>query len=58
MAAKINEFQKPYTTTREEQNLRWKYANGGMTFAQYEKKYKQLLKAGKIKRSGRVVKDE
>jgi len=41
-------------TTREERNLRWKYANGGMTFKQFEAKYKKLLKAGKIVRSGRV----
>jgi len=51
----INEFQKPYTTTREEQELRWKYADGLITFDEFERRYKKLLKAGKIKRNGRII---
>lgn len=58
MAAKINEFQKPYTTTREEQNLRWKYSRGEITCEEYEEQYRKLLKAGKIRRSGRTVRGE
>jgi len=40
---------------KEEQRLRDKYAAGLMSFAQYEKRYKQLLKAGKITRAGRKI---
>jgi len=54
----INERQKPYQITQEEQNLRWKYANGGMTFEQFEVRYKQLMREGKIRRSGRVIKND
>jgi len=57
VAEKINEFQKPYSTTQEEQDLRWKYSLGKMSFKEYEKQYRKLLKAGKIRRSGRTVKE-
>jgi len=29
--------------------------DGGMTFVQFEKRYKQLVKEGKITRSGRKI---
>lgn len=48
--------RRPSLTTREEQNLRDLYAHGDLTFAQYEKKYKALMKKGLIKRSGRIMK--
>jgi len=57
MAEKINEFQKPYSTTQEEQDLRWKYSLGKMSFKEYEEQYRKLLKAGKIRRSGRTVRE-
>ena len=47
--------RRPCATTREEQNLRDRYARGKMTFLQYERAYKKLLKQGLIKRNGRVV---
>jgi len=47
---------RPYSTTREERDLRDALAYGKITFAQFEIKYKKLLKQEKIKRNGRVVK--
>ena len=47
--------RRPSAITREEENLRWKLALGRITFKQFEGRYKQLLKEGKIKRNGRVV---
>jgi len=42
-------------TTREEQALRDTYAHGGMTFSQYEQRYKKLRERGLITRNGRAV---
>lgn len=53
----INERQKPYTTTQEEQDLRWKYATTDMTLEEFEQQYKMLHEQGKIIRSGKVVKE-
>lgn len=50
-------WRRPCSTTREEQNLRDKYASGGMTFTEFERKYKKLIKQGLIKRNGRTIKD-
>jgi len=47
--------RRPRQISIEEERLRWKYACGGMTFAQFEKRYKQLVKEGKITRSGRKI---
>lgn len=52
-----SEFQKPYQTTKEEQQLRWKYADGLITFREYRRRYKELLSEGKIIRSGKVVRE-
>ena len=49
--------RRPSAITREEEELRWKLANGHITFEQFEQRYKELLKAGKIQRNGRVVKN-
>jgi len=46
---------RPYTTTREERDLRDALAYGKISFTQFEKKYKILLKEGKIRRSGRKI---
>ena len=46
---------RPYSTTREERNLRDALAYGEITFAQYERKWNKLLKQGKIKRNGRTL---
>jgi uncharacterized membrane protein len=42
-------------TTKEEQNLRDRYARGKMTFDQYERAYRLLMKYDLIKRNGRVI---
>lgn len=50
--------RRPRSTTREEENLRWRYATQKprpMTFDEYEIEYKKLLKEGKIRRSGRII---
>ena len=48
---------RPYSTTREEQNLRDRYARGKMTFDQFERAYRELMEQGKIKRNGRTIKE-
>lgn len=45
--------KRPPQISRAEENLRWALAYGKITFQQFEQKYKQLLKEGKIHRSGR-----
>ena len=47
---------RPHSTTREEQALRDKYAHGDMTFKQYERAYRKLMRQGLIQRNGRVLK--
>lgn len=54
----INERQKPYQTTQEEQDLRWEYGNTDMSLEEFNRRFKELEKQGKIIRSGRVVKSE
>ena len=49
--------RRPSFTTREEQDLRNKYAESRIIFDEFEKQYKKLMREGKIKRNGRVVKD-
>jgi len=51
-------WRRPCQTSREEQELREKYADGRISFARFEKEYKRLTKEGKIIRSGRVIRDE
>lgn len=46
---------RPYSTTREERNLRDALAYGKISFTEYEIKYNKLMKQGKIKRNGRVI---
>ena len=48
-------WKRPPSTTREEQDLRDRYSRGKITFIQYERAYKKLLKQGLIKRNGRVI---
>ncbi len=55
----INERQKPYRTTQEEQQLRWEYGQGNMTLAEFNVHFEELKRQGKIVRDGRkVVTDE
>ena len=48
--------RRPCCTTRKERDLREKYARGKMTFLQYERAYRKLMKQGLIQRNGRVLK--
>lgn len=48
--------RRPCCTTKEEQNLRDRYAKRKITFLQYERVYKKLLKRGLIRRNGRTLK--
>ena len=52
----INEKQKPWAITQEELDLRFDCAEGRITLEEFERRYKKLMKQGKIKRSGRAVK--
>ena len=47
---------RPHSTTPEERELRRKYATTKMTFDQFEKAYRKLMKQGLIKRNERVLK--
>ncbi len=49
-------WRRPSSTTKEEQDLRDRYARGMMTFLQYEQAYRKLMKQGLIKRNGKVLK--
>ena len=51
----INERMKPYQTTQEEQSLRWSYGMGEITLEEFDIQYAELLKQGKIVRSGKVI---
>jgi hypothetical protein len=42
-------------TTKEEQNLRDRYSRKLITFDQYERAYRKLMKRGLIQRNGRVI---
>jgi len=46
---------RPSSTGREERELRLEYAYGRITQDEYAKRFADLLKAGKIVRSGRVI---
>ena len=46
---------RPRSTTREEQDLRYRYATTKMTFNQFEIEWDKLKKQGLIKRDGRVI---
>lgn len=47
--------RRPYSTTKEERDLRRKYATTKMAFDQFEREYKKLMRQGLIKRNGKVI---
>jgi hypothetical protein len=53
----INEHMKPWAITQEELNLRFDYAEGRITSAQFKQRYKKLKKQGKVIRNGKKVKE-
>lgn len=48
-------WKRPCSTTREEQNLRDRYARGEITLRQFNKKFENLKKRGLIKRNGKTL---
>jgi len=53
----INEKQKPWAITQAELDLRFDYAKGRITLSVFDRRYKKLLKQGKIIRDGKAVKE-
>lgn len=51
----INEYQKPYRTTKEEQELRADCMYGKITLGEFNRRYEELKKRGLIQRNGRVI---
>ena len=49
---------RPCRTGREERDLREKLYHGLVTFVEFEDKYRELLKAGKITRDGKLIKGD
>ena len=49
------DWPRPFTSTREERELRKELMYGEITEAEYNRRYKRLQKRGLIKRNGRVV---
>ncbi|GAG87676.1 unnamed protein product [marine sediment metagenome] len=49
-------WKRPRSISREEEDLRWAYAQGNMTYAYFRRRYADLKRAGLIRRSGRVLK--
>ena len=51
----VNERQKPYRTTQEEQTLRWEYGQGNVTLEEFNVKFEELKKQGLVVRDGRII---
>jgi hypothetical protein len=49
-------WKRPYSTTKEERDLRRRYATTKMSFNRFEREYNKLMKRGLIRRNGRVLK--
>lgn len=47
--------RRPRQITREEERLRYTYADGKIDFKEFERRYKKLKAQGLIRRSGRRV---
>lgn len=47
--------KRPTSITSEENDLRWALAEGIISFAGFRKRYMELKKLGKIKRSGQII---
>lgn len=47
---------RPKQITREEEDLRWAYAQGRISYNQFFQKHTKFKRAGLIKRSGVVLK--
>jgi len=49
------DIRRPCLIGKEEEDLRYRYAFGEITFAQFRQEYEQLEQEGKIVRSGRKM---
>lgn len=47
--------RRPTQISREEEDLRWAYFQGAISFEEFERRHKQLVTEGKITRSGRKI---
>ncbi len=52
------DWRRPRSIGQEELDLRNLLAYGKITFKEFEIKYNKLLKAGKITRSGQIIRRE
>jgi hypothetical protein len=52
----MSERQKPWAITREELDLRWEYGEGKITLTEFNRRFKKLIRQGKIIRSGKAIK--
>jgi len=50
--------RRPSQIGREEEELNYKLAQGKITFTEWARRHNILLKAGKITRSGRIIKEK
>lgn len=48
-------WKRPCCTTKEEQDLRDRFSRGKITFDQYARAYRKLMKQGLIKRNGKTL---
>jgi len=46
---------RPHSTTREEQDLRERYARTDMTRAEFDVEFEKLKRQGLVKRNGKVI---
>ena len=51
-------WKRPCCTTKEEQDLRDRYARGKITLEQFERAYRRLMRQGLIKRNGKILNQE
>jgi len=49
------DWYRPFSTTREERDLRHRYSKGEITYWQYEQEYEKLKQKGLIRRDGRII---
>jgi len=46
---------RPKSITREEEDLRYEYSVGKISLATFNRRFAKLMRAGLIRRSGRII---
>lgn len=46
---------RPRSVTREEEDLRWRFAKGQISLAAFGREYAELKRRGLVQRSGRII---